>query len=395
MILSHRIRLNPTKAQEDYFLRACGTARFTYNWALARWIGMYTAGEKSSSNSLKVMFNKIRNIEFPWTYEVHRDCTSQPFANLNKAFQSFFKKKTHYPKFKKKGQHDAFYMANDRFSLDGRRVRIPVLGWVKTREALRFTGKIVSGTVSRVANRWMLSVQVDVGDYRKSRVANEVVGVDLGLTALATFSTGERIVGPKALKKATRRLRRLSKRYARSVKGSSNRKKLVQKLARLHRRISDIRKDALHKPTTRLCRENQSVTIEDLAVKSMVKNHRFAKSLADASFGEFRRQLEYKSVIYDTEIRVADRWYPSSKMCSACGEVKAELQLSERIFQCSVCGLEIDRDLNAAINLKQLPVASRKVKPVEKKAPACVFEQVSLSSMMQEFSGGSFCSQER
>jgi putative transposase len=351
MTLSHKIRMNPTKTQEAYFMRACGTSRFTYNWALAEWKRLYGLGEKPSGNSLKIAFNAIRKTEFPWTYDVHRDCTSQPFANIHTSFSSFFNQQTRYPKFKKKGAHDSFYVANDRIKLDGKAVRLPVLGRVKLRESLRFEGKILAATVSRTANRWFLSIQVDVGDYKRVRTGDTIVGVDLGIKALATLSTGEVISGPKALRCALKRLARCSRRHSRKVKGSSNRKKSQIKLSRLHCRIADIRGNALHVLTTRLCRENQAVGIEDLNVRGMLRNHHLALSISDAGFGEFRRLMEYKKNIWDTTLDVHDRWFPSSKTCSACGFVLDALSLKTREWTCPQCGSLHDRDVNAATNL--------------------------------------------
>jgi putative transposase len=369
MILSHKIRLNPTKTQEAYFRQACGTSRFAYNWALAEWIRQYALGEKPTGNSLKAAFNAIRKTEFPWTYDVHRDCTSQSFANLQKAFSSFFKHKTKYPKFKKKGVHDSFYVANDKLTLDGKKVRLPVLGFVKLREALRFEGKILSATVSRSANRWFLSVQVDVGEYKRPRTGDTKIGVDLGITALATLSTGEVITGPKALRGALKRLARCSRKHSRKVKGSANRKKSQIKLSRLHCRIADIRGNALHVLTTRLCRENQAVGIENLNVQGMLRNHHLALPLSDAGFGEFHRLMEYKKDIWGTELDVHDRWFPSSKTCSACGHLLDKLPLSVREWDCPDCGTHHDRDINAAINLVPgyVPAACREQSSLQTK----------------------------
>jgi len=366
--LAHDIRLVTTKAQEEYFRRACGTARFAWNWALAEWKRQYEGGEKPSGMALRALFNSIWREKFPWVGEVHRDCHSQPFANLQMAFDFFFKKTTGYPKFKKRGGHDSFYLANDQFRLDGKKVRIPRLGWIRTREALRFTGKVMGATVHRIADAWYISVQVDVGDYHRERTGNGVTGADLGLTTLVTLSTGEKIEGPKALAKAQKHLRRLHKSMDRKQKGSANRRKAIMRLSRAYARVTNIRSDALHKLTTRLCRENQAVGIEDLCVQGMLRNHHRSRSIRDASWGEFRRMLEYKSIIYGTDLRVADRWYPSSKTCSRCGAVKESLGLGERTFVCESCGLSLDRDLNAARNLGKLPAVSREVTPVERKA---------------------------
>ena len=388
MILSHQIRLAPTKAQEEYFRCACGTARFTYNWALAEWKRLYGAGEKPSGWGLKKQFNAIRREEFPWTYDVHRDCTGRSFDDLQNAYKHFFRRlklgqNPGYPKFKKKGSGDSFYITNYLLRLNNKRVRIPVLGWVQMREPLRYEGKVMGATVKRVANRWMLSIRVDVGDYNRPRISDKIVGVDLGAKTLATLSTGEKIEGPKALRKSLKRLKRLSRWHSRKKPGSANRKKAAQKLARLHCRVADIRSEALNVLTTRLCRENQVVGIEDLDVEGMLRNRYLALSISDMGFGEFRRQMAYKSKIYDTELRIADRYFPSSKTCSVCGNIKKDLKLSDRIFKCNNCGVSLDRDLNAALNLRNLPAVSREVTPVEIKALAETRKRVSETSVME------------
>ena len=383
--LAHSIRLVPTVKQEQYFAQACGVARFTYNWALAEWSRRYSAGEKPNGMALRKHFNSIRRDQFPWTYEVHRDCTAQPFANLQKAFVGLFKKRAKYPRFKRKGQHDSFYIANDKISMTLNRVRIPVLGWVKTREALRFTGKIMGAVVKRVADAWFLVVQVEVDHPERVRSSNETVGVDLGIKTTATHSTGEQVWGPKALRKAQERLRRKARQFSRKTKGSNNSKKARVMLARLHRKVAWIRNDFLHKLTTRLCRENQTVVIEDLNVKGMVKNHCLAQAIQDESWGEFRRQLEYKAPLYGGRVVVASRWFPSSKRCSQCGHIVEKLGLDVRTFCCPCCGFTCDRDHNAAINLKQIGEAIPESTPAEMKALAAVSTATKPSSLKQEF----------
>jgi putative transposase len=357
VILAHKICLVPTPAQESYFRRAAGTARFTYNWALAEWKREYEAGGRPNGRALKRRFNAIRGTEYPWTYDVHRDCTARPFDDLQAAFKRLFRRvaageKPGYPRFKRKGVHDAFYIANDKVRFDGKRIRIPRLGWVKMREVLRFEGKVLGVVVKRVADRWYAVVQVDVGDLRRPRTGNGIVGVDLGIKASATLSTGEVVPGPKALARHLRKLRRLSRRFSRKRPGSRGRRRLAGALARLHARIANIRKDHLGKLSTRLCRENQAVGIEDLRVAGMVRNRRLARSIIDEAWGQLRWMLAYKSQLYGTDLVVHDRWFPSSKACSRCGHVKDKLPLSVRTYSCDACGLVIDRDLNAALNLE-------------------------------------------
>jgi len=352
---------------------------------------MYEVGEKPSGVKLVKKFNVIRRSEFPWTYDVHRDCTSRPlFNDLPRAFNNFFRRikagqKPGYPKFKKKGVcKDSFYLANDVFKIKNKRVYIPKLGWVKMRESLRFDGKIVAATVSRRANRWHIAIKVDVDDYHKTRVSSDVVGVDLGIKSSATLSTGEVIEGPKPLAKNLKRLQRLSRQLSRKQEGSKNREKAKLKLAKLYLKISDIRQDHLHKLSSRLCSENQAIGIEDLNVQGMQANHKLARHISDEGWGELRRQLEYKSEIFDSQLVIHDRWFPSSKTCSSCGNVKKTLTLSTRTYRCSVCGLVIDRDLNAALNL--VPKDIGEVTPGERPALADDLSSVKPASEIQESS---------
>jgi putative transposase len=351
MILAHKIALDPTVKQAIGLVKACGTARYAWNWALAEWKRQYESGEKPNTNALKIQWNKEKP---EWVYESPKDANQRPFANLRKAFVRFFKKKARYPRFKRKGVHDSFYLSNDKFAVDGSRVRIPIIGWVHMTEEIRFAGKIQSASVSRTADRWFISFSIDVGEYSKTRTGDGIIGVDLGVKDAIVLSTGEKLEGPKPLRKSLKALGRRARRLSRKTKKSNRRTKAKRKVARLHARITNIRNDFLHKATTRICRENQAVVIEDLNVRGMVKNHRLARAISDIGFGEFRRQLGYKAKIYESEIIVADRFFPSSKTCSSCGSIKENLMLSEREFRCEDCGFTGDRDVNAAINLRTL-----------------------------------------
>jgi len=359
--LTHKIALDTTYKQRMYFARAAGTSRFVFNWGLAEWNRQYGACEKPSGYALKVQFNALYPELFPWVGEVHRDCHSQPFSDLQTAFGNFFAGRGRKPVFKKKGKNrPSFYVANDKLKLAGKRIRLPVIGWIKMRESLRFAGKVLSARVVEECGQWFICLAVDVGELVKPRTCNTVVGVDLGVKTLATLSTGERVQNPKPLRKAQERLRRASRKLSRRVKGSNNRKKQIRVVARIHRRIRNIRHDVLHKLTSMLAKNHGVVVIEDLNVSGMVKNHCLAQSISDASFGMFRTLLEYKAKLYRTRIVVADRFFPSSKTCSACGQVKDKLSLGERTYQC-VCGLSLDRDLNAALNLERLGTACAEV----------------------------------
>jgi len=366
MLIAHKIALDPNNVQATYFARAVGTARFAYNWALAEWQRQYeacktdTALPKPSQMALRRQLNGIKGEQFPWMLEVTKNAPQMAIIQLGAAFKNFFAGRTKYPKFRKKGLHDRFSLTNDQFSIDGSRIRIPHLGWVRMRETLRFTGKIMSATVSRVADKWFVSITVDTpDDSHLPKAENQgAVGVDLGVSALATLSTGEIVTGPKAHKALLSRLRRLSRGLSRKVKGSENRKQAKLKLARLHARIGNVRSDGLHQLTTELTRRFHTIGIEHLNVRGMVKNRHLSRAVSDMGFFEFRRQLDYKAAQRGGMIVVADRWYPSSKTCSACGHRLETLSLSVRDWTCPECGSVHDRDVNAAINLRNLAVSS-------------------------------------
>jgi len=350
--LTHKIRLTPTHKQEKYFRQACGVTRFTWNWALAEWKKQYEAGKKPTALSLKRQFNAIKPIEFPWTYDVTKYASQQPFIFLQSAFRGFFRKKAKYPQFKRKGIRDSFYIGNDHIKIEGKRVHVPKLGWVKMRELLRFQGKIMSATISLAADKWFISLNVELNQSPQPCENQAVVGVDLGVNRLATLSNGEMIEGLKPLKKHLAKLKRLQRQLSSKQKGSSNRNKARMKVARLHYRISCIRQDTLHKLTSYLGSNFGAIAIEDLNVKGMMSNHCLARSIADMGFFEFRRQLGYKTEIGGSYIKIVDRWFPSSKRCCRCKTINDSITLSDRIFKCGRCGLKIDRELNAAINLK-------------------------------------------
>ena len=389
MPLAHRIRLDPTPSQREYFARAAGTARRVWNWALAEWLRQFSSGLRPNAMALKKQFNAIKYSDQnwvdadgePWLRKIHRDAHSQPFANLAVAWNRYFAalrehKPAYRPVFKKKGRsRDSFYVANDKLRLEGMAVVLPRVGLVTMRETLRWPGRIMAASVTREADHWFLSLQVEVPEQvaHLCRRSDGVTGVDLGVSAAATLSNGEKITAPRPLKAALRRLRIRSRRLSRKVKAakavagikgripkgtrlpaSKARVKCARAQARLHARIARVRADFMHKLTTRLCRENQTVVIEDLNVSGMLANSRLARAIADVGFHAFRRQLEYKSVRYRTTLVLADRWYPSSKLCSRCGQHCGSLGLGTRSWFCTGCYTQHDRDINAAINLKRL-----------------------------------------
>lgn len=361
MTRAHKIRLNPTPEQVVYFRQACGVARFSYNWGLGRIKDALNAGQKPlSAVALKKEFNAIKRQEFPWTYDVTKCAVETGFQNLGKALDNFWSskkgqrsgKRVGFPKFKsKKGKRQSFYLANDKFSVDGHWLRVPRLGLVNMAECLRFQGKVMSGVVSCVAGRWYISITVDTPDETRSN-GGDVIGVDLGLKTLATVSNGLVFENQKHLAHALRRLKRLQQSVARKKKGSANRAKAVLKLARAHERIANLRRDASHKMTTALVRQSAVIGLETLNVAGMVKNRKMARAISDVAWGEIIREFEYKAPMYGCQVVKVSRFYPSSKTCHECGAINDALTLSDRVWTCPACGGLVDRDLNAALNLR-------------------------------------------
>src|SRR5256884_3149445 len=252
MIKAHKIRLHPTDEQAVYFAKAAGTARFVWNWALAEWDRQYEAGEKPTALKLKKQFNEIRREQFPWTWEVTKNASDQPFLDLGKAFTAFFEGRARRPRFKrKKRSKPSFYLANDQFELGDHRIWVPKLGWVNMAENLRFKGKVTGARITKTADWWLVSIQVEIPDALAERKQG-AIGIDVGLNRLATLSTGEEYENQAFLKTALGKLRQANKRLHRRVKGSKNREKARRQVARLHYQITCMRDDVLYKLTTRL-----------------------------------------------------------------------------------------------------------------------------------------------
>jgi putative transposase len=366
---SHVIRLNPTPEQEIYFRKACGVARHTYNWALARWKEYWREGKQATMKDLKAEYNKIKGEQFPWCYEVTKCAPEQEFANLGQAFDNYWRMKKEgtlpklkhprkdgeeggFPRFKsKKRDRLSFYLANDKFSVDGHTIRIPKLGTVNMTEALRFHGKIMSAVISYRAGRWFVSISVEV-EHEIPTHSSGAVGIDLGIKTLATTSSGMVFENQKHYRRGEARIKGLSKGLSRKVEGSQNWWKNTKKLARAHYRVACRRQDTLHKMTTHVARTYALIGLEDLNTKGMLANHCLAQAVSDASFFEVKRQLMYKSEQYGGYVQLVDRWFASSKTCHTCGWVKEDLTLADRVWTCEQCGAIHERDMNAALNIR-------------------------------------------
>jgi putative transposase len=357
MILAHKIKLNPTAEQEEHFRKAVGTVRFAFNWGLAEWQRQYEAGKRPSAWGLQKQFNAIKHEQFPWVSDVSGWCTAYGFTRLGAAFTNFFRRaekgeKPGYPKFKSRhSPYQSFYIPNDRIKLSGHEVYMPRLGWVNMAEELRFEGKIMSAVVSSGGGYWWISIAVEMPDP-ETAVTGEPIGVDLGVKDTAVCSNGLVFENQKHLKKSLKKMRRLNRELARREKGSNGWLRTKQKLARLHGRIRNQRQDGIHKMTTQLVKEYGVIGLETLNVQGMMQNGRLAQAVGDVGMYEIKRQLKYKAALYGAQVVEIDTWFPSSKLCSACGEKKPELTLAERVWTCETCGTTHDRDMNAAVNIK-------------------------------------------
>jgi putative transposase len=346
-------RCYPTLEQEQILSRTFGCVRYVYNWALAARTKAFKDGErmgyKASDAALTVL---KRQPETVWLNEVSSVPLQQVLRDLQTAYGNFFAKRAAYPNFKKKGARAAARYTKSGFKLtDGRRLQVAKLGVLRLRWDRNLPAAPSTITIIREASgRCFVSFCVDV-ETEPLPLTGAKVGIDFGVSRLATFSTGERIANPKHGSKRAVRLALLQKRLAKKQKGSKRRALAKRAVARVHEKISNSRKDALNKLTTRLVREFDVIHIEDLNLRGMVKNHSLARSLSDASIGTAVRMLEEKAERYGKQVSRVDRWFPSSKMCSACGHVVSALPLSIREWDCPKCGATHDRDLNAALNI--------------------------------------------
>ena len=361
MLKTHKIALNPNNVQTTQFAQHCGYARVAYNHALADFKAGLDNGVWRSHIDLQHRFNAVKYDKYPWAKDMSQTVSKcAVYNNLKDAIGRWQSGQNRFPKFKKRS-HGQSYQAiagKGETQVEGQRIKLPKIGWVRLCEPLRFLGTICKVVISKHGHRWFAAIVVDtfkadsIPDIRQ----HPVVGVDVGIKHLAVTSEGVYYENPKALKNYERKLKRLQRQLSRRKKGSRNWHKTQAKLAKLHYRITCIRQDAQHKATTAIVNGASRIGIESLNVAGMLKNHRLAKALSDASLSSFLAMLKYKAERIGVKIVEADTFYPSSKTCSACRTVDSDLSLSDRTYHCSVCGHTQDRDLNAAINLRTLAV---------------------------------------
>ena len=376
MIKSIKIRLSPTKEQEELMFQSVGIARFAYNWGLSKWEEMYKEGIKPSKAKIRKEFNNSirKNDDFKWLYNVSGQITAQAFADLEDAYKNFFDGLAQRPKFKnKKKSKKSFYVRYDAIKFSNNRVNIEKIGKVKYSSNYKIP-KLDKYTNPRChfdGKYWYLTFGFEHGESQASLNEDLSIGIDLGISHLAIVNHLDKPIKNinkskevRRLKKKLKRLQRqVSRKYEMNKKGSkfvktNNIIKLERQIKLVHRRLNNIRNNHIHQATSKIIKLNPyRVVMEGLNVSGMMKNKHLAEKIAEQKFYEFKRQMKYKCQFNKIEFFEADRWYPSSKTCSRCGGIKKDLKLSDRTYNCNVCGLVIDRDKNASINLGNYKLA--------------------------------------
>lgn len=368
MIKSVKIRLLPTKEQELLMLKSIGCSRFAYNWALNRANELYQNGDKYSMANIRKEFTQLKKQEdFKWLNEVSNTTMVESMRNLDKAFKSFFKKKSGYPKFKSKRKSSkSFYVRHDALYFRDNICNIEKVGKVKFKTNYDIPNcKYSNPYCSYDGKYWYLSFGFEVEENQTTLNKDLSVGIDLGVKDLATINVMDKpitnINKTKRIRRLKKKLKRLQRQISRKYEANKNGNKFIKtnnivklekQIKLLHRRLSNIRNNHIHQATNKVIKlKPYRVVMEDLNVSGMMKNKHLAKAIQEQCFYEFIRQMKYKCEFNGIEFVQVDRWYPSSKTCSCCGSIKQDLKLKDRTYKCNDCGLEIDRDKNASINL--------------------------------------------
>jgi putative transposase len=366
---AYRYELKPNNKQQTLLYKSCGVARFAWNWGLTRRIELYKTKKFITFISQNNELNSIKKTEYPWMYEVSKWIPSEALRDLDNAYFNFiYGMKNHkdvgLPRFKNKKTNNHFRIINGDFNrqiqtiaIKNNFIRISKIGYIYTKEStVKLQGKILSATVSREADRWFCSLNVEIEKTEPQPIQGDIIGIDLGIKTFATVSNGKEtydLISPKPLKKKLIKIKRLHRQLSRKQNKSKNRAKARLRLARLYHKTRNIRKDFLSKESSRLAKTKSVICIEDLNVKGMIRNHHLARSIGDEGWGEFKRMLEYKTKWYGSRLIKINRFESSSKTCSECGKTNHELKLSDRKWVCLKCGMLHNRDENAAKNIRQ------------------------------------------
>ncbi len=354
---AYKVELKVNNKEKSRLLECCGLSRFVWNWGLGRRIEEYKkSGKNINSIGLSRELTQLKKYEFAWMSNYSRTIVTSSLRDLDQAYIKFWKEKRGFPKFKSKKKSKNSFRVCQSIHIKSDRIKLPRMDWLRLIEKgyIPTEGiKINSATVSERAGKWFVSVQVEEDIPEQANHTGETIGIDLGIKTLAVCSNGMTFKNPNALKKNLKKLRRIQKKFSRQKQGSENWNKTKIKLQRLHYHIAEIRRDTLHKATSEIVKAKPSkIVMENLNVSGMVKNRRLSRAISDVGMFEFKRQLKYKSEWNGTEFVLADRFFPSSKLCHVCGYKNVELKLSDRKWLCPSCNTEHDRDFNASKNLE-------------------------------------------
>ena len=354
---SHKITLRVTPKEDAWFRSQCGYARFACNAALADFKAGLDSDIFYSGIDLNNRFNQ-RKKAYHWTKAQDQRAALYAIRNLTEGIKRWKDKISRFPKFKRRGHRCSYTTDEQAVKVDGKRIKLPKIGWVKMFQELRFEGKLIRVTISKTAHRWFVSITVDTGTPNVSRDTRglPVIGVDVGINSLATLDTGKHYENPRPLKCYEKKLAREQRKLSRKAFLSNNWYKQKERVAKLHYKIACIRDDAHHQATTEIVNMASAIGIETLKVTHLLKNRKLAKALSDSALGGFLSKLKSKAEVLGIPVIEAPHFFASSKTCSSCGYVKDEISLSKRVFHCEFCYTSIDRDQNAAINLKKLAV---------------------------------------
>jgi putative transposase len=361
---SYKVEMKPNNRQCTTLIRYAGTKRFIYNWALGRRIEEYkTTGKSSSSNEQQKQLTILKRRELEWLYNIPSTVQYAAIVDVDAAYKHFFRRvrsggNPGFPKFKSRKDGIGTFTVKGCIVLESGNIKLPTIGKIRLKRSdyiPTYGIKVLSATVSEKSGRWFVSVNCDINIPDPPVPTGDPIGIDLGIKTLAVVSDGRTFDNPKILRKSQKKLRRVQRSLSRKQKGSNNREKTRRKLNKVHYRIANIRRDYLHKITSSIVKAKTKpsiIVLEDLNVAGMVKNHCLARAISDIGMSEFKRQIEYKAAWNGVKVVIADRFFPSSKTCHKCGLINDTLTLSDRSWTCE-CGASLDRDLNAAINLRE------------------------------------------
>ena len=360
---AHKIALRATEKHRSWFAQQCGYARVAFNYGLSDFKDGLSKDARRSARDLRQRFNAEKSEKFEWCGACDQRAAAYAFENLGDAIKRWKSGQNGFPQYKKRSHRQSYTVEGAKVEVEGKHIRLPKIGRVRMFEALRFEGEIRKVTISRKAHRWFVSILVETGKPNVPRDTRglPVIGIDVGISTLATLDDGTKYHNPRPLKRYERKLKREQRKLSKKVFHSNNWYKQKRKVERIHYRITCIREHEHHNATTQIVKKASVIGIETLKVTNMLKNRKLAKALSDSALGGFLAKLKTKADVLGVKIVEAPQFFASSKTCSRCGHKKKHLILSDRVYNCLKCGFTEDRDVNAAINLRTIACGSHEI----------------------------------